>query len=131
MATPIIEVEVSDQPDTGLKRKVAVMEVRITNEIVRLRAILRHYVNVNGSYGAYIPRFDTYMERDTQNSWVNTNTGQYVAPADLHAIPLEFPTGSNPVAEMDILKAQPEWAGISALLASTAIRMDNRGGLEE
>lgn len=128
--TPIIEVAVSDQPQSGLKRKVAVTQILITGEVVAMRAVLQHYANDAGDFGAHIPRFDTLLEKDTNNSWINPNTGQYISPIDPHAIPLEFPGGIEPLVEMDVLKDTQLWAGIAQMLTDTVARIDTHGGLE-
>ncbi len=130
--TPIIEVIVSDQPqlEGGLKRKVSIEHLAITYEVVAFKATLKHYVNENGGFGDHIPRFDTPMEKDTRDSWIDINTGDYVQPVDKHAVPLEFPPGTNPVEEIVLLRSTDIWTGITQMLGDTVARIDERGGLE-
>lgn len=128
--TPIIEIPVSDQPDTGIKRKVSLQHLIITQDVVAFKAVLMHYVNEGGNYGAHIPRFDTLIEKDTRGSYIDINTGAYTAPVDRNAIPLEFPAGTNPVEEIVLLRTTDIWTGIGQMLTDTVQRIDERGGLE-
>lgn len=86
--TPIDIINISDDPESGQKRKVFINRLVFAGNFVEVQYTVATFKNEAGAYGAQIKKYDYNDTYNTVGHFINTlNSNSFTTPADPNNLP--------------------------------------------